>query len=143
VTAFTAEASSRELRRRLGPIGWVVLEDLLLDAEPDPATGALVVATSVRRLATQLGLSKDTVARALSQLIEADLVGRLPVSRDAAGRFGRGGYQLHPDGLSGLTLPGAAAHPCRASSAATPRTVRTAATVEQPSLFPASSTGRR
>lgn len=61
------EAASRELRRALRPIEWVVLEDVALDARRDGA-GDLVAATSARQVAEHLSLTPGVVARALARL---------------------------------------------------------------------------
>jgi hypothetical protein len=81
------------LCRQVGPTPWAVLEDMATDAEVD-GSGELVVSTSVRRLALNLGLSKDTVARAVSRLAEAGLVVRRPLGRSTGGTFARGVYVL-------------------------------------------------
>lgn len=66
--------SARELRRRLGPTAWVVLEELLSASHGD-ADDCQSTAT-VRSLAADLGLSKDTVARVLTRLSAAGIVDR-------------------------------------------------------------------
>lgn len=71
-----------ELRRDLGPVAWVVAEALVSRAAPD-AQGSLVATTGIRSLANDLGLDKDTVARALRRLKVAGLVAR--VDRGPAG----------------------------------------------------------
>lgn len=83
----------RALRRRLGPVASAVLADLVLDADRDGA-GALVVATSVRRVAAHLGVGKDTAARALRRLSSVGVLERRPQGADRAGRFGAGRYEL-------------------------------------------------
>ncbi len=65
--------ASRELRRALRPIEWVVLEDVALDARPD-ATGLLVAPTSARVVAEHLGLTPGAVARALARLRSAGIL---------------------------------------------------------------------
>jgi hypothetical protein len=60
------------MARRLGPTAWTVLTALALDAEA--TGGAVAVRASVRSLAAELGLNKDTVARALARLRHACLV---------------------------------------------------------------------
>ena len=89
----TVTAAARPLRRRVGPTPWAVLEDMVCDAERD-ATGRLVAPTSVRRLAANRGLSKDTVARALTRLIDEGFIRREPVARDPGGSFTSGRYVL-------------------------------------------------
>lgn len=75
-----------EVRREIGAVAWVVLEQLCATAVHDPDLEDLVVATSTRALAGSLGFSKDTAARALHVLREAGLVCAMPV-RGAGGRF--------------------------------------------------------
>jgi DNA-binding IclR family transcriptional regulator len=89
----TADAGG--VRRSLGPIAWVVLEELASTS----SRRTEVVSTNVRDLAEALGLNKDTVSRALNRLIGAGMLVRRhqPV---VAGRFGPGSYQLRlPPGL--------------------------------------------
>ena len=92
--------ASRELRRTLRPIEWVVLEDVALDARLD-GKGDLVAPTSVRRVAEHLGLTPGAVARALARLRSAGLVthARQP---GPAGRFGLSAYVLTP--VAGLDV---------------------------------------
>jgi hypothetical protein len=105
--------ASRKLRRALRPIEWVVLEDVALDARPD-ATGALVSATSARRVAEHLGLTPGAAARALARLRSAGLVTH---TRQAgpAGRFGLSAYLLGP--VPGLDVVDAADGPDGAAPA--------------------------
>jgi hypothetical protein len=70
---------------RVGSTSWTVLTALAVDAA---ASGELTVRASVRSLAAELGLNKDTVARALVRLRRACLV--VPV----AGRFEPSMYRL-------------------------------------------------
>jgi hypothetical protein len=85
------DAGSNELRRQLGPTGWVVFEELLLASTGPSADCHATV--SVRALAGELGLAKDTVARALVRLRHAGLVSAHQ-SRAASGAFATGGYTL-------------------------------------------------
>jgi hypothetical protein len=55
----------------------------------------LVVATSARRVAVNVGVGKDAAARALRRLVGAGVVRRRPQSSDAGGRFARSTYELH------------------------------------------------
>lgn len=82
---------SVELRRQLGPTTWMVFEELLL-ASTGPRTDCHA-AVSVRTLAGELGLAKDTVARALVRLRRAGLVAAHQ-SRTASGVFATGSYVL-------------------------------------------------
>jgi len=65
-----------------------VLADLVLDADRDDA-GALVVATSVRRVAAHLGVGKDTAARALRRLTSVGLLERVARSDHVPRTAGR------------------------------------------------------
>jgi len=88
-------AESVELRCRLDPTAWVVFEQLLLEsAGTDDVCEASV---SVRSLAAQLGLAKDTVARALVRLRLAGLVDASQ-SRTATGVY-------YATGCYTLTIP--------------------------------------
>ena len=86
-------AERRALRRRLGPVAWCVLEDLIEEARVD-SQGRRVATSSVRRLAENLGVSKDTTARALRRLTSAQLIAALPATRSDSGRFGGGAYLI-------------------------------------------------
>ena len=121
------------LRRRLGPVAWCVLEDLLDDATVD-SLGRRVATSSVRRLAENLGVSKDTTARALRRLTSAQLIEALPAPRAERGRFGGGAYLIcaaaSREDATPAAEPGVAPPPSRRSRS------RSAA-VSQPSLFDA------
>lgn len=94
---------SVELRRALGPTAWVVFEQLLLASTVTPSGSRASV--SVRSLAAELGLAKDTVARALSRLRRAGLV-RMIQTRTRAGAFAAGSYLLTiPDSITVETAP--------------------------------------
>jgi DNA-binding Lrp family transcriptional regulator len=69
----------------------VVLESLA-DSSID-RSGATVSEMSVRGLADEIGLAKDTVARAVRRLQRAGLVSRID-ARLTDGRFGHGCYVL-------------------------------------------------
>jgi DNA-binding transcriptional ArsR family regulator len=94
----------RALCRQIGPTPWAVLEDMAGDAVRDDP-GQLVVATNVRQLALNLGLSKDTVSRALRRLVDAGLVARRAAGRTEGGTFGPGVYVLVDAGLADVLLP--------------------------------------
>lgn len=100
-------APVRELKRRLGPTAWAVLEDVALDAVPDEE-GRLVATTSTRRIAENLGLAPGTASRALSRLREVGLVSFVRQS-GAGGRFGLSAYVLG-------TVPGVAVGGDKSSS---------------------------
>jgi hypothetical protein len=98
--ALIVTSTSRELRRTLGVVAWSVLEDIALDARCDGC--GLVAATNVRRIAEHLGVSKDTAARAVARLIDADLVTRTPTARTADGTFAGSGYRLEVERLDAV-----------------------------------------
>jgi hypothetical protein len=77
-----------ELIRQVGPTAWAVLE--LAVARGD----GRVSAVSARRVAAELGVAKDTAARALRALTGAGLLDPMP-RRRSGGRFEPGGYRLH------------------------------------------------
>lgn len=90
------------LRRELGPNAWCALECL---AERADARGVAVA--SVRSLAIQLGVAKNTAHRALTTLVRAGLVEAVQ-DRGTDGQFRPGVYRLHLD----LTNPTRQAHRC-------------------------------
>jgi len=78
-----------------------VLEDLALEVA---ARGSPDVETDVRRLAASVGISKDSVARALRRLIDHGLVVRRGGRDEATGCFGRSVYALRPDAIVGVAV---------------------------------------
>lgn len=76
------------LRRNLGPTAWCALECLL----ERTGEGAVAVA-SVRSLAVELGVAKNTAHRALVALVRAGVVEAVQ-DRSTDGRFQSGGYRL-------------------------------------------------
>jgi hypothetical protein len=94
--------AGRVVCRAVGTTAWAVLTDIALDAEAD-AHGNLVAATNVRRIAGDLGISKDTAARTLGRLVGAGLVVR-HCRRGAGGEFVRALYELHLDPDAGVTV---------------------------------------
>ena len=80
-----------ETRRSLGPLAWAALEVLVTDAHT--SDGVDVVDTSVRRLATRLGVAKNTAHRALVTLREAGLL-EPQQSRATSGQYAGGAYRL-------------------------------------------------
>lgn len=98
------------LRRDLGPTAWCALECLL------ERTGEEAVAVaSVRSLAVELGVAKNTAHRALSALVRAGIVEAVQ-HRSTDGRFRHGGYRLH----LGHLVAGPTARRTRARAATTP-----------------------
>jgi DNA-binding IscR family transcriptional regulator len=79
-------SAAREVVVHLGPVAWVVLERMAQQATAD--RDDLVVCASVRSLASEFGLAKDTVARAVHRLRCAGLV------QFVGDRFERGAYRL-------------------------------------------------
>ena len=90
----------RPVRAAVGPVAWVVLEELAGVGEPSGSTHRAT--TTVRQLGATLGLSKDTVAAALRRLIADGLVRRIDERDHVSGHFGRCVYivDLHAIGLA-------------------------------------------
>ena len=105
-------SSAGELRRRLGPTSWVVLEELLQRSTDGEAR------VSIRTLAVSLGLAKDTVARAVRRLGDAGLI-VAHQTRSEAGVFDTGSYRLAVPAscLAVLSKSSAASSSPRSSSA--------------------------
>lgn len=81
------------LRRTLGPVAWCALE-CLVERSDDGRT----VEASVRLVAAELGVAKNTAHRALRALAHAGLVAA-EQQRTDDGRFRSGRYRLHLDAL--------------------------------------------
>lgn len=96
---------SRETSRSVGPLAWVVLEELALRAQ---GCSDAAIETNVRSLASDLGVGKDTVAQALGRLIDRGLV-RCRAQR-RAGRYAGSAYELNVETCRhvGLVLDGLA-----------------------------------
>jgi len=80
------------LRRTLGAVAWCALECLL-----ERSADGRGVEASVRLVAADLGVAKNTAHRALA-LTHAGIVSA-EQPRTHEGRFRRGRYHLHVDGL--------------------------------------------
>lgn len=92
VVSLTHGDALTRLRRDLGPVSWMVFEELLL-VSVDDESGFRVACRSVRDLARSLGLAKDTVARAMQRLRVIGLV--VPVqTRSTNGTFDAGKYRI-------------------------------------------------
>ncbi len=83
----------RDVRADVGPVAWVVLEELVMSAEDGPR--AVEVATTVRDLAAAIGLSKDTIASGLRRLIQHGLVTREDQRDRRSGCFGNSVYRVN------------------------------------------------
>lgn len=97
----TAEA--RPLRRAFGVTAWAVFEELVLDGDLDER-GVLSASTNVRRVAAQVGVSKDTAARALQRLTRAGVVRRVVADRGAGGTLPTSSYVVDLSKVDGITL---------------------------------------
>jgi hypothetical protein len=87
--------------RDVGPTAWCVLETLARSGPGADRRGR--VEASTRSLAATLGLSKDTIARAVSRLIAAGLVKRSSERHRTSGRFGQSVYLIDLD-AAGISL---------------------------------------
>jgi DNA-binding transcriptional ArsR family regulator len=87
--------SSRAVKRAVGLVAWAILEDIALDARIDDA-GRLVSEANVRRIAANLGISKNTVTQHLATLREYSFVLREEVRDEASGRYELTRYVLDP-----------------------------------------------
>jgi DNA-binding IclR family transcriptional regulator len=87
------------VRRDVGPVAWCALE-VLIERSPDGRTSV----ASVRVVATELGVAKNTAHRALAVLARAALVEAMQ-ERDPGGRFRTGRYRLRIDHLLTSTTP--------------------------------------
>ena len=87
--------SSRHVKRAVGVMAWAILEDIALDAHIDQA-GRLVATTNVRRIADNLGVSKNTVATHLCRLRDAGFVLHEEGDHDDTGRYTVSRYVLDP-----------------------------------------------
>jgi hypothetical protein len=116
--SVTVLPGAAHLRRVVGPTAWVVLETLLHDAE---RTGSdeYVAHRSIRNLAAEIGLAKDTVARAIRALREVGLISHAQC-RTGAGTFDPGRYAISlPNDV--LTTSAVIAAASCAASRSTPR----------------------
>jgi DNA-binding transcriptional MocR family regulator len=90
--AVTVLPGAAHLRRAIGPTAWVVLEALVQSAD-STATDDFMTRQSIRDLAVELGLAKDTVARAVRVLREVGLLSHTQ-GRGNAGVFEPGRYVI-------------------------------------------------
>lgn len=110
-SAVVLDATGSGFRRSVGPVAWMVLEELALASCAD-GSGRLVARLDVRGIARPLGLAKDTVARAMRRLIDAGVV-RFDPGRQDGGRFGRGRYLLELETTGLAVAPHALPRPDR------------------------------
>lgn len=102
------------MRRDLGPVAWCALECLV-----ERADSSGLVEASIRSVAHDLGVAKNTAHRALRTLVSAGLVAT-EQDRSIDGRFRTGRYQLHVDDLIGrATAPASPARHRRARASLT------------------------
>ena len=87
--------SSRAVKRAVGLAAWGVLEDIALDARLDDR-GRLVSETNVRRIAANLGVSKNTVSGHLAKLRDYGFVLHEERRDDESGRYESSRYVLDP-----------------------------------------------
>ncbi len=81
----------RQLRRKLGPTAWVVLEELVAAARPGPGARLVSQVTAVG-LAAELGIGRDAAVAALGRLRRYGLVAFAAERQTGTGRFGAGRY---------------------------------------------------
>ena len=86
---LTVLPAASVIRRALAPSAWLVIEELARAAGDDG-----VATANVRQLAADLGMSKDTAARALQRLIAAGLVERTENRDTGTGQFGTVAYRV-------------------------------------------------
>ncbi|MEO2108922.1 MAG: hypothetical protein ABGZ36_25215 [Actinomycetota bacterium] len=105
--------SSREVKRAVGVTAWAVLEDVALDARLDDR-GRLVAHTNVRRIADNLGLSKNAVAKHLGRLRVFGFVLHEEQRQTDSGRYAASWYVLDPSACIErfTTTPRVEADPC-------------------------------
>lgn len=81
------------LRRQLGPTTWCVLECLI-----ERSDDGMTATASVRAVAAELGVAKNTAHRAIAALVRAGLV-EPTQARNPSGTFRPGRYRLHIDDI--------------------------------------------
>lgn len=80
-----------EVRRAVGPVAWACLEAIVANAHG--TDDGVIAAVSVRTLAAELDVAKDTAARAVLVLRRAGLITPMQL-RASGGAFARGRYAL-------------------------------------------------
>jgi len=104
------------LRRTLGPLAWAALE--VLTARAEDADGERVASISVRGLAAELAVAKDTAARSLAILRSEGLIAPRQ-GRGLGGEFAEASYVLVVP--SGLTTVEASPNSARVALVPVPR----------------------
>ena len=91
------------LRRQLGPTAWCALECLI-----ERSDDGMTATASVRAVALELGVARNTAHRAIRSLVRAGLV-EPSQARNPSGTFSPGRYRLHVDDIreSAVSLTGA------------------------------------
>lgn len=128
----------RPVRAAVGPVAWVVLEELAATGERSSST--VRSSTTVRQLGSDLRLSKDTVAAALRRLIDDELVQRVDERNDTSGKFGGSTYVIDLTSIGMTTSRRDDPRPTPSDTAATARPAEQRAT---PSADPRTSPPRR
>ena len=91
------------IRREVGATSWAALEELAARDSDSSLDG--LVSASVRDIADELGVSKNTAHRAIRRLVDAGLVAPIQ-DRSTDGRFLAGTYRLSvPTGRAPPRLP--------------------------------------
>jgi DNA-binding transcriptional ArsR family regulator len=84
----------RKLLRAVGPLGWVILEELSLCASA-PVDGVCTLTTNVHQLTDAIGVGRDAVTHALARLRAARVL-TIESERDTSGRFVTSRYVFTP-----------------------------------------------
>lgn len=130
---ITLGSAVAPLRRSLGPQAWCAFECLAGRSTLGPEGAFAFAVASVRTLAADLGVAKNTAHRALAVLVAAGLA--TPEQRRRPdGTFEVGRYRLNLGDAIGLHVDGPAAPSTSDSSSSEP---------EPPSARPATPTPRR
>lgn len=99
MTALPAGERASAVRREVGPVAWCALECLA-----ERSVDGRVTEASVRGIAAELGVAKNTAHRAVAALTRIGLV-EADQRRDGRGRFQTGRYLLHLEALTAEQRP--------------------------------------
>ncbi len=99
MTAIPTGSRAVDARRRVGPTAWCALECLI-----ERSTDGRTAEASVRAVAAELGVAKNTAHRAIATLARAGLVEAVQ-HRGRRGRFEAGRYLLHLHELAAPPSP--------------------------------------